>query len=56
MNELLLNPFSPFDTKCKKLNLMRKTFGNVFLNNELVIVYPKNHGSNLTGSDQKRVK
>ena len=31
INELILKPFSPFDTKCKKLNLMRKTSGNVFL-------------------------
>ena len=26
-----LTPFSPFDTKCGKLNLMQKTSGNVFL-------------------------
>ena len=31
INELILKPFSPLDTKCKKLNLMRKTSGNVFL-------------------------
>ena len=30
INELILKPFSPFDTKCKKLNLMPKTSGNVF--------------------------
>ena len=32
-NELLLPPSSPFDIKCKKNNLMRKTSGNVFLEN-----------------------
>ena len=30
INELILKPFSLFDTKCKKLNLMPKTSGNVF--------------------------
>ena len=29
--ELILTLFSPFDIKCKKLNLMRKTYGNAFL-------------------------
>ena len=31
INKLLLAPFSPLDIKCKKLSLMRKTTGNVFL-------------------------
>ena len=31
INELILTPFSPFDIKCKKINLMWKTSGNVFL-------------------------
>ena len=35
VNELLLNPFSPFDTKCKKLNLKQKTSGNVFFHNNI---------------------
>ena len=30
VNELILTPFSPFDIKCKKLN-MNKTSGNAFL-------------------------
>ena len=31
INELILTPFSPFDIKCKKINLMWKTSGNAFL-------------------------
>ena len=31
INKLLLAPFTPFDIKYKKLSLMRKTSGNVFL-------------------------
>ena len=34
------NPFSSFDITCKKLNLMWKTSGNVFLGN-LVFCFPK---------------
>ena len=30
-SELILNPFSPFDSKCKKISLMQKTSWNVFL-------------------------
>ena len=31
VNELILATFSPLATKCKKLNLMGKNSGNVFL-------------------------
>ena len=31
VNQLLLTSFSPFDIKCKKMHLMQKTSGNVFL-------------------------
>ena len=31
INELMLTPLSPFDIKCKKLNLMWKTHGSIFL-------------------------
>ena len=34
INELILTPFSPFDTKCEKLNLMQKASGNVFLGHQ----------------------
>ena len=31
VNEMITTPFSPFDIKCKKLNLVWKTSGYVFL-------------------------
>ena len=31
VSELMLPPVSPFDIKSKKLTLMQKTYGNVFL-------------------------
>ena len=31
LQRVVLTPSSPFDVKCKKLNLMQKTSGNIFL-------------------------
>ena len=31
INELQLTLFSPFDTKCEKLNLLREASENIFL-------------------------
>ena len=34
INEMMLTPFSPFDIKSKKINLMQNTSGNVFLGHQ----------------------
>ena len=46
VNELILTPFSPFDIKCRILNLMWKTSGNVFLGylgGRVFFIYPRVH-------------
>ena len=46
INEMMLTPFSPFDIKSKKINLMQNTSGNVFLGHQgrrVFHIFPRLH-------------